>query len=173
MKRKISIGLIALVFIFQACKQIPQDIETIFTVDISAYEINTKGFDYLFGGNAIFDPNLNPETRNWEITNLIIGEIRLNVVEANILDWLIASQLRVTITDNVTNASISQLIEGYHSLLPSNSILIPTNEENNAFLNDLITEKHEAKIEVDGYSNQSGVELKFSYTIDVIASVIK
>lgn len=173
MKRKILIGLFALVFIFQACKQIPQDIETSFTVDIYANEIGTKAGGYLFGGNAIFDPNLNPETKNWKITSLIINEIRLNVVEANILDWLIASQLRVTITDDVTDTSISQLITGYHSLSPSNSILIPANETANAFLNNLITKKHTATVEITGVSNQSGVELVFTYSIAAVASVVK
>ena len=176
MLRKIinfSLLIIAVLYSNMSCKQIPHEIETKFTVDIPAQQIIIKSDGYIFSGSAIFDPNLNIDTKDWNITNLSFGEIRLIVKDANILDWLIAAQIQIIITDNTTNESIAQLIPGYHSLYPSNSILLNTNDADHEFLRTLIIQKHTATFEISGLANQSNTDLVFTYSMQAFASIVR
>ncbi|MBN1649959.1 MAG: hypothetical protein JW857_01450 [Bacteroidales bacterium] len=164
-------NIFATLLIISLCRPISHEVETFFTVDIPAQQMILKTEGFSFNGSAVFDPNSNIETKDWTITNLSFGEIKLIVKDANILDWLIATQIQINITDNHTQESLTHFISGNHSLYPSNTILISTTESEDEFLSNLIIKKHSATFEISGLTNQSGAELVFTYSIRAFASL--
>jgi hypothetical protein len=164
-KTPFLIALIAVVMVISGCKRIKHELDTVYSVEITANEITLKTDGYLFRGLAVLDPNLNEDTKNWDIIKLSLGEARFTVKEANITDMLFSYSLEFKITDDVLGTSITHSYVEMNSLYPENSFLFPSNSANDAFFSNLIHEKHSATIMVSGFASQTGVELVFTFKI--------
>ncbi|MDA3778624.1 MAG: hypothetical protein PF487_00040 [Bacteroidales bacterium] len=169
-KTPFLIALIAVVMIISGCKRIKHELDTVYSVEITANEMTLKTDGYLFGGSAVLDPNLNEDIKSFlEIVFVEIGEVSVTVKDANITDWLFAYSLEFKITNNITGKSITHNIVENVSLYPDNSYQIPDSAENKAFFTELLKNKHTATVEISGYSSQPGVILLF--TLEIAAKV--
>jgi len=163
--------LLALIISISSCKKIDHEAYTYYRTDINTTDLSTKADGFLFGGSSILDPNLNDETRDWQIAKITLTETKLTITEANLKDMLMSYRMELKITNNKTDKSITHIMDGINSLSVDNSFIIPDNETNNAFFKEMIGNRQTHTVEIKGYASQKGSILKFNFKVGAFVAL--
>lgn len=171
-KKLFSIAVYIIILIaLSNCKKIDHEAYTYYRTDINTTDLSTKADGFLFGGSATLDPNLNEETRDWEIVKITLTETKLTITEANLKDMLMSYNLELKVTNDKTGKSITHIMDGINSLSVDNSFIIPDNPTNNAFFKEMIGKRKTHTVEIKGYASQKDSLLKFNFKVGALVAL--